>query len=284
MTAVTRRPARTARTALLPLAVGGLLAAGLAVPANAAHEELVVTGLGQNGKLVTFLAGTGERLSQTKRAGGLLPGDTLVALDYRPSTGVLYGVATDGSEGRVSTLDPATAAATPLALVFPITGDVSIDVNPAADRLRVVSTDGDNYRLDVRPGASPAVFADGDLATADGSPFAVAGVAYTNNDNDPATPTTLFDVDALGDRLLKQDPPNAGTLGAVGRLTTDVGTDTGFDVYTEGPTNIALPSDRDADGTRVYTLLTTGSVNRTPTSPVLVQGTPVLDIAVDPAQ
>ena len=43
-------------------------------------------------------------------------------------------------------------------------------------------------------------------------------VAYLNNDNDPDTPTTLFDIDSLVDTLSVQYPPNDGTLVAVGPL------------------------------------------------------------------
>ena len=42
-----------------------------------------------------------------------------------------------------------------------------IDFNPAADRLRVVSSDGDNYRLNVIPGAARADFPDTDLTSAE---------------------------------------------------------------------------------------------------------------------
>ena len=82
---------------------------------------------------------------------------------------------------------------------------------------------------------------------------------------------------------------NAGILLGIGALGTDLGLDSGLDIYTEvvdgAVRNIALLADRDADGTRVYTVnLTTGAVNRSATSGVLVQGAPLLDIAVDTAQ
>lgn len=275
------------RARSLALALGGVLAVGLASPAHAAHEQLVVTGLTQNDKLVTFVAGTGERLSQVKVT-GIAEGQRLVALDHRPATGGLYGFAVDGSQGFLYLIDAATGAATRVGSAgLPVTGAVSIDVNPVVDRLRVVSTSGDNLRLNLDTGARA------DVPTNDGrlsSGSSVVGAAYLNNDTDPVTGTTLYDIDAAADRLLRQDPPNAGTLVPVGALGTDVGRATGFDIYTERQAagtvrNIALLSSRTRGGTQVYTVdLATGAVTQSPTSGVRVQGAPVVDIAVDPAQ
>lgn len=272
---------------LVALALGGVLAASLAGPAQAAHEQLVVTGLTQNDKLVTFVAGTGERLSQVKVT-GIADGQRLVAVDYRPATGGLYGFAVDGSQGYLYLIDDVTGVATRVGTTgVPVTGDVSIDVNPVVDRLRVVSTTGDNLRLNLDTGARADVPANDGRLTAGSS---VVGAAYLNNDTDPATGTTLYDIDATADRLLRQDPPNAGTLVPVGDLGIDVGRATGFDIYTERQAdgtvrNIALLSSRTRGGTRVYTVnLATGAVTQSPTSGVRVQGAPVVDIAVDPTQ
>jgi len=60
----------------------------------------------------------------------------------------------------------------------------------------------------------------------------VTGAAYTNNDLDAATATTLFDIDTLADRVFLQSPANSGTLAPTGNLGVNAGSpDAGFDIY-----------------------------------------------------
>ena len=59
----------------------------------------------------------------------------------------------------------------------------------------------------------------------------VAGAAYTNNDLDPNTATTLFDLDTAADQIVVQSPANAGALAPTGKLLVDAGPVAGFDIY-----------------------------------------------------
>ena len=61
----------------------------------------------------------------------------------------------------------------------------------------------------------------------------VTGAAYTNNDLDPNTNTTLFDIDSTLDQVSIQSPPNNGSLVATGKLTVDAGPTVGFDNYSQ---------------------------------------------------
>ena len=72
------------------------------------------------------------------------------------------------------------------------------------------------------------------------------GAAYTNLDVDPATGTTLFDLDAVPDALVVQAPPNDGVLSTVGR-TTAVQSLTGFDI---APGNTAFVASKAQAGAR----------------------------------
>src|SRR5581483_1695827 len=128
-----------------------------------------------------------------------------------------------GGVGRLYTIDTATAAATlvatlaadPADLTNPYTtlsgASFGVDFNPVADRLRLVSDAGQNLR--VNP-ANGLVTTDADLNP--GMPH-VVGVAYTNSFAG-ASATTLYDIDSASDTLLIQNPPNNGTLTAVGPL------------------------------------------------------------------
>ena len=89
------------------------------------------------------------------------------------------------------------------------------------DRLRVNSDAGQNLRVNPDTGAIAGV--DGALKYAAndqnaGKTPGVAGAAYTNPDIDPATATTLYDIDAALDTLVIQNSPNDGVLNTVGSL------------------------------------------------------------------
>ena len=59
----------------------------------------------------------------------------------------------------------------------------------------------------------------------------MTGAAYTNNDLDAATATTLFDIDTTPDQVALQSPANAGKLAPTGNLGVDADPDAGFDIY-----------------------------------------------------
>jgi len=100
-------------------------------------------------------------------------------------------------------------------------------------RIRLVSTNGINLRLNSSTGAIASV--DGTLAFSNGnSPF-IDAAAYINNTAAPAGGvTTLYDLDSRNDALLVQNPPNAGTVTTVGPfgVTIDAQRNMGFDIYT----------------------------------------------------
>ena len=277
----------TVPTLVATAAVAGLVAVSFAAPASAVHEQIQVTGLTQNNRLVSFAAGTPGTILSTTRISGL--GGDLLGIDYRPATDRLYGVVrTDDGTGSFVTIDDATgqvlsstpfrnAGGTPVVLSGTSFG---VDVNPVADALRVVSDTGQNLRVllsDRAAGPVGTTFVDGAITPADA---AVTAAAYTNSDTDPATATVLYDLSSSGDSLAVQNPPNAGVLTGVGPLGVPVDEKAGFDIYTEGTVNIALVSlvDRGRASLSVVNLAT-GAVN--PASTMQIGGRPaVVDIAV----
>ena len=92
---------------------------------------------------------------------------------------------------------PRTARATRVAsLDVPLRGGhFGIDVNPAADALRIVSNTGQNLR---HAFAGNVTTADSPLNVPDTTPRVrgVVGAAYTNNDKDDTTGTALYDLNA----------------------------------------------------------------------------------------
>lgn len=261
------------RSTVPTLAAAAAVAAGLvlsvAAPASAVHEEIEVTGLTQGHKLVTFLAGNPGDITSTVKIKGL--GGDLLGIDYRPATGQV-----------VSRTALRTAAGAPVVLSGSSFG---VDFNPAADALRIVSDADQNLRVlpsDRPAGVVGTTFVDGALTPAG---LAVTAAAYVNNDTDPATGTTLYDLSSATDGLFVQNPPNDGTLVAVGTgLGLPVGSKAGFDVYTEGTSNVALVSLVDRGRTTISVLdLATGAV--TPASTARIgSNPPVVDIAVPTRQ
>ena len=116
---------------------------------------------------------------------GVQPGETISKLDFRPSTGQLYGL---GSTNRVYRFNLTTGQATqvgPGAFEPNVGGAFAdLDFNPVTDELRITSFSTDaNLRMNPDTGA---VTVDTNLA-----PGSLAGIAYSNS-LPGATKTTLY--------------------------------------------------------------------------------------------
>lgn len=233
-----------ARHRLASIALAAFFAAGLATEALAGPRcdagnrvsragrtrTLSIVGLTADGRLVCFSDGRPGNAVEIGAIAGLAAGDApLVGIDFRVQDGTLYGV---GRAGGVYTLDTRTAAATFVnQITVPLEGTAfGVDFNPTADRLRIVSDTGQNLRHNVNPGG--VTLEDGDLAyTPPALALGITAAAYVNNDLDPRTGTTLFDLDASLDQVALQSPPNAGALAATGKLGVDAEAVGGFDVF-----------------------------------------------------
>ena len=253
---------RQVRRALIVLLAAAAVTAVSVLPAGAQSggPGQTLYGLTTGNRIVTFSTGFAALASNDVAVTGLSPGETLIGIDRRPKTGAIYGVGKLGTAGRLYTVDPTTGAATlvaPLVSAPLVAGDprtpialsgteFGFDFNPAADALRIVSDTGQNLRVipsDRMPAAIALLtgdtFTDGTLNVAGTTATGVTGAAYTNNDNDPATATTLYDLDTRRDLLVRQDPPNTGTLVTVGSLRFPAGRIAGFDIVTAGGVDTA---------------------------------------------
>jgi hypothetical protein len=202
------------------------------------RRSLQVVGLTSDGRLVRFDAATPGRTRGIGKVEGLAGDQSLVGVDYRVQDGRLYGV---GNAGGIYTLSTDDAAAAKVGqLTVALSGNsFGVDFNPAANRLRVVSDTGQNLRhnLDDAAATTPPLAGmtvmDGTLTVPPATTpvMGVAGAAYTNNDLDPNTATTLFDLDTMADQIVVQSPANAGALAPTGKLMVDAGPVAGFDIY-----------------------------------------------------
>ncbi len=204
-----------------------------------------------NGNSLAALATSYPAGSQAPTAvTGLLAGDTLVSIDRRPQNGFLYGLEFNAGAGTVQlyAIAPQTGVATPIGTTGAFVGGdgvtpvavgagggttFGIDFNPAVDRVRVVNSAGQNFRLNPNSGA----FVDGNMAVAgvnmdgaiNGSTTEVQETAYTNS-SQSATMTTQYTLDAATDSACIQNPPNAGTQTACQAFSSAVDAVLGFDI------------------------------------------------------
>lgn len=173
---------------------------------------------------------------------GLVSGDSIRDLDYRPADGKLYGLGSLGHLYRIDTSTGACLAITTSALS--VAGSLrGIDFNPVVDRLRVVSELDTNLRAN--PDSGEVTLPDTNLQYAAGDVNLaanpqVSSVAYINNFVGTTT-TLLYGIDLALNCLVTQLPPNAGTLNTVGSLgITAIATTSGFDISPTGTAYAAL--------------------------------------------
>ena len=159
----------------------------------------------------------------------------VLGIDVRPSDGKLYGLFEDGT---VATIDPQTGLATRLETLktVPAAGmHVTVDFNPVADAMRIMASDGTNLRTKIAGGAvaedKPHAFAGDDMHASE-TPAIIAG-AYTNSYKGTEK-TALYNIDGTIAGLIRQDPPNDGTLKAVGKLGLALEKSVGFDILSDG--------------------------------------------------
>lgn len=199
-------------------------------------DTLQVVGLTEDQRLICFNERNPGDARNIGTVGGLMAGDVLVGIDFRVQDKKLYGVSRSGGVYILNTTNATAMKVSQLTVALEGTS-FGVDFNPAADRLRVVSNTGQNLRHNVNdmgvtvvddpldyPPATP-VNAVGPNA------IGITGSAYTNNDLDPSTATTLYALDTNLDQIAIQSPPNDGTLAATGKLGLDAASSGGFDIY-----------------------------------------------------
>ena len=216
------------------LALAGALVATM-LAANAATAASII-GL-VDGKTLVWVDPATKKVTGKADIKGAA---NIVGIDVRASDGMLYALS---AEGGIYTLDPKTGIATmksKLSETLKAGVTVTVDFNPVADRMRVITSDGTNLRVNVDDGKAivdgALKFKEGDLQ-AGKTPNVVAG-AYTNSSNPKPTATALYDIDEAG-HLLSQAPPNDGVLNTIGMLGIKIDGPAAFNIVAQGEDNAA---------------------------------------------
>jgi hypothetical protein len=217
-----------------------------------AGPDQIVYAINANNDLIKFNAKTPSVQMSKTAISGIVAGEKIMSIDFRPATGELYGLSSASKLYIINQNDATARVVSSTAFTPAISGSVvSIDFNPTVDRLRVVSNTGQNLRINPENGAVAAT--DGSING--GSSPAITGIAYTNS-KAGASSTVLFDIDQTSGKLFKQDPPNNGTLVEVGSLGFNFTGNAAFDIT---PGNVALI----AAANNFYTIdITTGKADK----------------------
>lgn len=172
---------------------------------------------------------------------GLPSGMSLVGMDVRPATGQVYlfGYNSAQQMAQVFTLDTTNGMLSAIGMGISnlvLEGQVGFDFNPTVDRIRVVSSGNQDYRLHPTTGALVAT--DGTLMYAATDVNAgvnpnIGSAAYTNSFIG-STSTTLYNYDDSLNVLTIQNPPNNGvqnTVGSSGLMQNLMDATSSLDIY-----------------------------------------------------
>jgi hypothetical protein len=240
---------------------------------TAAHAAQVAALVGND--TIAIVDTDAKKATKTMKVTGI--NGALLGIDVRPADDMLYGLTANGTIYTIA-MDGKATMKSKLETMLPAGVMATVDFNPAADRLRVMGSDGTNLRVNVDDGK---VIKDGGLKYAGNdankgkTPKVIAG-AYTNSVKGTKE-TALYDIDAATGSLVKQAPPNDGTLNTVGALGPKPA-HVAFDIWSDGSKNEAWAM---ADGQLWSVDLATGKA----TAAAKIGGVSgtVKDIAILPA-
>ena len=226
-------------------------------PAQVAVTGQLAYAVTTNNNLITFDTQNPSVIRTLVPITGVAATQTLVGTDFRPNTGQLFGLGYNtaaGANDRLYTIDLTTGVATAVGAAdinLDLGADVNVigfDFNPTVDRIRVVSTNDKNYRLN--PNTGGIAFIDGNLAYLAMDPNTGqdpnAGSAAYVNSFAGATGTGLYVLDHARGTVSLQNPPNDGVLTNSRELTGVNGVGVGgaigalndFDAYFDGTSNL----------------------------------------------
>lgn len=223
----------------LGLTLAGMGLAGLASLAPARAQQTIYAIANGGTSLISFQS---NNPGGATLVGNFSGGNTFLdAIDFRPSTGQLYGFKSGiGSPGTtVDTLYTVNLTNGALTTVGSFgattnTNFVGMDFNAAIDRIRIVTDSTQNLVINPDTGAlqlaaTGLTYAAGDV-NVNANPHVIDN-AYAGNL--PGVTGQQYGIDYGTDSLVTI-ANNAGTLTTVGALGVDTDLYTGFDIFTSG--------------------------------------------------
>ena len=225
------------QTSVVAKATFGLVAATIGTTLlGASAQAATLAGL-QDGNTIVWIDTAKKKVTGWKKLAG---GASLIGFDVRPADGKLYGVTPDGMIVVVDAKTGKWEKKSQLSETLPKGATFSVDFNPVADRMRILSSTGMSLRVNVEDGKTTV---DGSLKYADadaskGKTPKAAAAAYSNSVAG-SKETALYDIDATAGALVKQAPPNDGILNTIGSLGIKLNGATAFNIVAQGEDNAA---------------------------------------------
>lgn len=272
----------------VPASVTGSLMAGLTL---------------NTGDLVFFDSDQPGIIRNRLQITGMTAGQTMLAVDFRPATGMLYGLGYNNTshEYQLYTIDintgVATAVNTPVSLNLGSTDKVSFDFNPVTDRIHLTGNGNTNVVIDAGTGAilsnnSGAQYASGDANV--GVNANLSALAHTNS-YAGATTTDAIGLEMSAGSIVNVNFGSNTTLQTLANLTGllsnngNTGNNGSMDIYynsNTGANEIFVTSNNDGDApteanySNFYTV-DDNSFTSTPDGSV-GPGVPLRDVAAQP--
>ncbi len=197
--------------------------------ASASSSAATIAAL-QDGKSIVWIDTDKMKVTGSVKLAG---GASLVGIDVRPADGKLYGVTPDGAIVTVDAKSGKWEKKSQITEKLPAGATFSVDFNPAADRLRVLTSTGTSLRINVEDGKT---IVDGSLKYAEAdankgkTPKVTAG-AYSNSFAGTKE-TNLYDFDTGNKAYVRQAPPNDGVLNTLSKLSLTA--PIAFDILSDG--------------------------------------------------
>jgi hypothetical protein len=192
---------------------------------NGIGTGLIFYTLSDNNEIVRYKAGPPAKLVSSAVILGLGATERILSIDFRPSNGRLYGVS---DSSMIYLIDPVSGQAKLISRgpFEPVIkgATVGFDFDPMADRIRLVTDQAQNLRINPDDGTVDSVGLDLNPAG-----VAINSIAYSRAFT-PSRTFPLYDIDATNGILYKQDPQNDGTLTMVGPLGLVITGEGGFDI------------------------------------------------------
>jgi hypothetical protein len=205
----------------------------LSVPAENAHAGTLV-GLTSTNGLVVLTSSFPVAVSTPIPITGLVVGETVVAIDVRPSTGALYALAVKASTAHLYVVNVFDGLAVALGPAFALPQSPGALVSSyygmtfeGSDQIRVVGYSSDHFRLNPGTGV-PTALAKLSASTINSVAAAADGTVYGINDLDS------------GDELVRiggpggNPSPDLGAVTVLGPLGAEGNASSGFDISQTG--------------------------------------------------
>lgn len=199
------------------------------------NSDVKFYGVSDDNQFVTYTVGPpAQEKSATPITGLKEPGEKIVTIDQNQKNMLVYGAS---DMGRLYTIDPATAAASPVSNTafnpMPSGNVYGMDFNPQTGMFRLVTNTGDN--MTISPTTGSVVSVDQKLTP---SSTVINSVAYKSGTSSSPT-AAMYDISSSDGNVYTQSE-SKGMLTPVGSTNLLIQDEGGFDISKDNTYGLAV--------------------------------------------